>query len=106
MRFVTDDESKKQYKKFLEKSEKCNFQQSLEWAEVKKPNWIPEVILAEDEEQNIIGTLCVWIRKIPHYNIAITARTAQIPIGLSQLLNTYSIDTSPYGDILAFLHSR
>ena len=51
MRFVTDDESKKQYKKFLEKSEKCNFQQSLEWAEVKKPNWIPEVILAEDEEK-------------------------------------------------------
>ena len=65
MRFVTDDESKKQYKKFLEKSEKCNFQQSLEWAEVKKPNWIPEVILAEDEEKNIIGSLCVWIRKIP-----------------------------------------
>ena len=54
MRFVTDDESKKQYKKFLEKSEKCNFQQSLEWAEVKKPNWIPEVILAEDEEKNIM----------------------------------------------------
>ena len=53
MRFVTDEESKKQYKKFLEENEKCNFQQSLEWAEVKKPNWIPEVILAEDEEKNI-----------------------------------------------------
>ena len=65
MRFVTDEESKKQYKKFLEENEKCNFQQSLEWAEVKKPNWIPEVILAEDEEKNIIGSLCVWIRKIP-----------------------------------------
>ncbi len=51
MRFVTDEESKKQYKKFLEENEKCNFQQSLEWAEVKKPNWIPEVILAEDEEK-------------------------------------------------------
>lgn len=65
MRFVTDDESKKEYKKFLEQSEKCNFQQSLEWAEVKKPNWIPEVILAEDKDKNIIGSLCVWIRKIP-----------------------------------------
>ena len=65
MRFVTDDESKKQYKRFLEENERCNFQQSLEWAEVKKPNWIPEVILAEDAEKNIIGSLCVWIRKIP-----------------------------------------
>ena len=65
MRFVTDDESKKQYKRFLEENERCNFQQSLEWAEVKKPNWIPEVISAEDEEKNIIGSLCVWIRKIP-----------------------------------------
>ena len=65
MKFVTDDESKKQYKKFLEENERCNFQQSLEWAEVKKPNWIPEVILAEDEEKNIVGSLCVWVRKIP-----------------------------------------
>ena len=37
MRFVTDEESKKQYKEFLENHERCNFQQSLEWAEVKKP---------------------------------------------------------------------
>ena len=65
MKLVTDDESKKKYKEFLESNERCNFQQSLEWAEVKKPNWIPEVILAEDEEKNIIGSLCVWIRKIP-----------------------------------------
>ncbi len=65
MRFVTDEESKKEYKKFLEGHERCNFQQSLEWAEVKKPNWKPEVILAEDEDGNIIGSLCVWIRKMP-----------------------------------------
>ena len=65
MRFVTDEESKKQYKEFLENNERCNFQQSLEWAEVKKPNWKPEVILAEDEEGNIIGSLCVWVRKMP-----------------------------------------
>ena len=51
MRFVTDEKSKQEYKKFLETNERCNFQQSLEWAEVKKPNWIPEVILAEDEEK-------------------------------------------------------
>lgn len=65
MRFVTDEDSKNEYKKFLEGHEKCNFQQSLEWAEIKKPNWTPEVILAEDEQKNIIGSLCVLIRKIP-----------------------------------------
>ncbi len=65
MRFVTDEDSKNEYKKFLEGHEKCNFQQSLEWAEIKKPNWQPEVILAEDEQKNIIGSLCVLIRKIP-----------------------------------------
>ena len=65
MRFVNDEESKKAYKKFLENHERCNFQQSLEWAEIKKPNWKPEVILAEDQDKNIIGSLCVWIRKMP-----------------------------------------
>ena len=54
MRFVTTEESKKEYKEFLEKNDRCNFQQSLEWAEVKKPNWKSEVILAEDED----GVVC------------------------------------------------
>ena len=65
MRFVTEKKKKKEYKEFLENHERCNFQQSLEWAEVKKPNWKPEVILAEDDNGNIIGSLCVWIRKMP-----------------------------------------
>ena len=65
MRFITDEKSKIEYKEFLEKNERCNFQQSLEWAEVKKPNWKPEVILAEDDDKTIIGSLCVWIRKMP-----------------------------------------
>ena len=60
MRFVTDDKSKEEYKKFLEGHERCNFQQSLEWAEVKKPNWKPEVILAEDDNGNIIGS-CLFL---------------------------------------------
>ena len=29
MKFVTDEESKKEYKKFLEGHKRCNFQQSL-----------------------------------------------------------------------------
>ena len=65
MRFINSEKSKKEYKEFLEKHDRCNFQQSLEWAEVKKPNWKPEVILAEGENGNIIGSLCVWIRKMP-----------------------------------------
>ena len=75
MKFVTDDDSKKEYKKFLEGHPKCNFQQSLEWAEVKKPNWQPEVILAEDANKNIVGSLCVWIRKMPVFgNIMYASR--------------------------------
>ena len=75
MRFVTDEESKIKYKEFLENHERCNFQQSLEWAEIKKPNWKPEVILVEDEEKNIIGSLCVWIRKMPIFgNIMYASR--------------------------------
>ncbi len=75
MKFVTNDKMKKEYKEFLEKHSRCNFQQSLEWANVKKDNWIPEVILAEDEEGNIIGSLCVWIRKIPIFgNIMYSSR--------------------------------
>ena len=75
MRFVTDEDSKIKYKRFLESHERCNFQQSLEWAEVKNANWKSEVILAEDEEGNIIGSLCVLIRKIPIFgNIMYSSR--------------------------------
>ena len=75
MRFIENEEDKKAYKKFLEGHERCNFQQSLEWAELKKPNWIPEVILAEDENKNIIGSLCVLIRKMPIFgNIMYSSR--------------------------------
>jgi len=73
MKFVIDEESKKEYKKFLESHERSNFQQSLEWAEVKKPNWKPEVILAEDKDGKIIGSLCVWIRKMPIFGNIIYA---------------------------------
>lgn len=75
VRIITDEDSKKEYKKFLEEHERCNFQQSLEWAEIKKPNWKPEVILAEDTEGNIIGSLCVWIRKMPIFgNVMYSSR--------------------------------
>ena len=76
MRFLqNNEEDKKKYKEFLESEERCNFQQSLEWAELKKAFWKPEVILAEDEEGNIIGSLCVLIRKMPIFgNIMYASR--------------------------------
>ena len=54
MRFVTDEKSSKEYTEFLEKHERCNFQQSIEWSKVKT-SWKTEVILAEDNNGKIIG---------------------------------------------------
>ena len=74
MRFVTDEKSKKEYKEFLESHERCNFQQSPEWAKVKS-NWKNEVVLAEDENGKIIGAVSVLIRKIPVFgNIMYSSR--------------------------------
>lgn len=74
MRFVTDESSKEEYKKFLEGHERCNFQSSPEWAKVKS-NWTNEVILAEDSSKKIIGAMSVQIRKIPIFgNIMYSAR--------------------------------
>ena len=71
---LLEDKDKDNYKKFLENHERCNFQQSLEWGNVKT-NWKKEVILSEDENGSIRGTLCVWIRKIPLFgNIMYSAR--------------------------------
>ncbi len=49
---LLEEKDKENYKKFLESHERCNFQQSLEWGNVKT-NWIKEVILSEDENGNI-----------------------------------------------------
>ena len=74
MRFVTDEKTQKEYKEFLEKHERCNFQQSPEWAKVKS-NWINETVLAEDENGKIIGAINVLIRKIPIFgNIMYSSR--------------------------------
>ncbi len=65
MRILTKSDEE-EYTRFLENHERCNFQQSLEWSKVKT-NWIKEVILAEDSSKKIIGSLMVWIRKIPMF---------------------------------------
>ena len=74
MRFVTDKSSEEEYTTFLESHKRCNFQQSIEWANVKN-NWTREIILAEDSSGKIIGSLMVLIRKIPIFgNIMYSSR--------------------------------
>ena len=71
---LLEENDKKKYKAFLESHERCNFQQSLEWGNVKT-SWKKEVILSEDENGNIQGSLCVWVRKIPLFgNLMYAAR--------------------------------
>ena len=55
MKLVTD-ENKEKYREFLKQHDRCNFQQSLEWGRVKY-KWKNEVILAEDDNGNIIGSV-------------------------------------------------
>ena len=50
---LLEEKDKENYKKFLESHERCNFQQSIEWGNVKT-SWKKEVILSEDEEGNIV----------------------------------------------------
>ena len=74
MRLLENKTDEEEYTKFLENHERCNFQQSLEWAKVKT-SWKSEVVLAEDSDKKIIGSLMVWIRKIPFFgNIMYSAR--------------------------------
>ena len=74
MRLLENKTDEEEYTKFLENHERCNFQQSLEWAKVKT-SWKREVILAEDNNKKIIGSLMVWVRKIPIFgNIMYSAR--------------------------------
>ena len=73
MRFL-EEADKEAYKEFLSNHERCNFQQSLEWGNVKEA-WEKQVILSTDEKGIIRGSLCVWIRKIPIFgNIMYSAR--------------------------------
>lgn len=74
MRILETDSDKREFTSFLKNHPRCNFQQSLEWAKIKT-SWITEVILAEDVNKKIIGSLTVWVRKIPIFgNIMYASR--------------------------------
>ena len=66
MQILTEND-REAYKKFLESNDRCNFQQSLEWGNVKKPDWINEIVLSKDNEGQIVGAISVLIRKIPFF---------------------------------------
>ena len=61
---ILAEKDRQAYKEFLEKHERCNFQQSLEWAKVKG-NWTNEVIISRNEKGEIVGALSVLIRNVP-----------------------------------------
>ena len=62
---LVDESNLDKYNMFLESHGRCNFQQSIEWGKVKSDSWKNEVVLAEDENGEIIGSISVLIRKIP-----------------------------------------
>ena len=61
---LVNENNIEKYNKFLENHDRCNFQQSVEWGRVKSA-WKNEIVLAEDENGNIVGSISVLIRKIP-----------------------------------------
>ena len=61
---LVNEQNIEKYNEFLEKHDRCNFQQSVAWGRVKEA-WINEIVLAEDKEGNIVGAISVLIRKIP-----------------------------------------
>ena len=66
MRYANDEASRRLYTEFLSRHERCNFQQSVEWARVKS-HWKNEIVLAEDRQGNVIGGLSILIRKVPFF---------------------------------------
>ncbi|MBE5821793.1 MAG: peptidoglycan bridge formation glycyltransferase FemA/FemB family protein [Clostridiales bacterium] len=71
---ILTDEDRNRYNEFLEKHERCNFQQSSQWQKVKT-SWKDEVVIVEDDNGDIIGSISVLIRKIPIFgNIMYSAR--------------------------------
>ena len=86
MRILETKKDEEEYIEFLKNNERCDFQQSLKWAKLKN-NWIREVILAEDDNKKIIGSLLVLIRKMPIFgNLMYSARGPVCDIHNKQVL--------------------
>ena len=86
---ILEQKDEARYKEFLESHNRCNFQQSLEWGKVKT-SWKKEVVLSENAEGKIIGSICVWIRKIPVFgNIMYSARGPVCDIHNEEVLKDF-----------------
>jgi lipid II:glycine glycyltransferase (peptidoglycan interpeptide bridge formation enzyme) len=69
MKLVNEGNLEK-YKEFLQSHKKGHFLQSPEWAKLKS-EWKNEVVLVEDNNGNICGSMSLLIRKIPFINSSI-----------------------------------
>ena len=74
---LNNEEERIKYKQFLENNERCNFQQSLEWAKVKS-FWKNEIVVSEDDNGNITGSLSILIRKMPIFGYLMYASRGPI----------------------------
>ena len=98
---LVNREKLEKYNEFLAGHDRCNFQQSVEWGKVKSA-WKNEIVLAEDNDGNIIGSISVLIRKIPIFgNIMYSSRgpvcdihnkdvLKQLTDGLKELAKKYN----------------
>ncbi len=98
---LVDKDNIEKYNEFLKNHDRCNFQQSIEWGKVKE-SWKNEIVLAEDENGNIIGSISVLIRKIPIFgNLMYSSRgpvcdihdekvLKQLTDGLKELAKKYN----------------
>lgn len=98
---LVNRENLEKYNEFLAGHDRCNFQQSVEWGKVKSA-WTNEIVLAEDNDGNIIGSISVLIRKIPIFgNIMYSSRgpvcdihnkevLKQLTDGLKELAKKYN----------------
>jgi lipid II:glycine glycyltransferase (peptidoglycan interpeptide bridge formation enzyme) len=87
MRFIEYEKSKEENISFIETNERCNFQQTIEWVNVKT-SWKHQLILTENTSGKIIGSLIVWIRKILILgNIMYSARGSVCDFNNMEVLN-------------------
>ncbi len=63
---ITTVKDWKKYEEFISRHYKSHFMQTPMWAKVKD-NWKNEVIVSENENGNIKGTLSILIRKVPFF---------------------------------------
>lgn len=56
--------TEKEYQEFLERHDRCHFQQSIEWAKIKN-NWKNDIIIVRDKDNKIVGSISILTREIP-----------------------------------------